>query len=224
MENLASNFLNEINISESRLFLSNQIFMESIHSEVYNLIIDTLIKDKNEKINLFNGIENSKTIKHKKEFCDKYLNQKITFSKRLIAFICIEGVFFCSSFASIFYFKKRNLLPGLCFSNELISRDESQHVRHLILIYELLNNKLLYNEIINIFNEAVKLEIEFVKESLPVSLIGINSDLMCEYVRFCSDKILQELKQPKCFNSKNPFDFMEMISMEGKTNFFERKV
>lgn len=224
MENLACNFLKEINIPESRLFLSNQIFMESIHSEVYNILIDTLIFNNDEKTKLFNGIENSKTIKDKKNFCDKYMNNKIWFNKRLIAFICIEGIFFCSSFCWIFYFKKRNLLPGVSFSNELISRDESQHVRHLILIYELLNNKLLYNDIIIIFNEAVKLECSFVCESLPVWLIGINSDLMQEYVKFCADQILILLKQPKYYNAKNPFDFMDMIWLDGKTNFFEKRV
>ena len=224
MENLACNFLKEINIPESRLFLSNQIFMESIHSEVYNILIDTLIFNNDEKIKLFNGIENSKTIKDKKNFSEKYMNNNIWFNKRLIAFICIEGIFFCSSFCWIYYFKKRNLLPGVSFSNELISRDESQHVRHLILIYELLNNKLLYNDIIIIFNEAVKLECSFVCESLPVWLIGINSDLMVEYVKFCADQILILLKQPKYYNAKNHFDFMDMIWLDGKTNFFEKRV
>ena len=224
MENLACNFLKEINIPESRLFLSNQIFMESIHSEVYNILIDTLIFNNDEKIKLFNGIENSKTIKDKKNFSEKYMNNNIWFNKRLIAFICIEGIFFCSSFCWIYYFKKRNLLPGVSFSNELISRDESQHVRHLILIYELLNNKLLYNDIIIIFNEAVKLECSFVCESLPVWLIGINSDLMVEYVKFCADQILILLKQSKYYNAKNHFDFMDMIWLDGKTNFFEKRV
>lgn len=224
MENLACNLLQEINIPESRLFLWNQIFMEWIHTETYNILLDTLIKGNESKKILFNGIENSKTIKQKKEFCMKYMDKNIWFSKRIIAYICVEGIFFCSSFCWIFYFKKRNLLSGLSFSNELISRDESQHVRHLILIYELLNNKLLYNEIIEIFNEAVKLECYFVRESLPVSLIGINADLMCNYVEFCADKILELLKLNKYYNSKNNFDFMDMISLEGKTNFFEKKV
>ena len=210
MENLAMNFLKEVNIPECRLFFSNQIFMESIHSEMYNILIDVLISEKIQKLKLFNGIENNKTIKNKKEFCMKYINHD-NFFYRLIAFICVEGIFFCSSFASIFYFKKRNLLPGVCFSNELISRDESQHVRHLILIFELIKELITEEEILKIFVEAVNLEIEFVKDSLPVDLIGINKDLMAEYVMFCGDRILQEMKIKKYFNKKNPFDWMDMI-------------
>jgi ribonucleoside-diphosphate reductase subunit M2 len=237
------NFIQDCEIAEAKSFYSIQSFIESIHNETYNMFIDVLIKDKNEKLDLFNALENNKSIKEKSNFCFKYMdknvnklfnlndNKTINFIIRLIAFICIEGIFFSSSFAAIFWLKKRNLMHGLTFSNELISRDEGLHVIFGCELLKILcdKNNINLNElkdIINkIFNEAVKLESYFVKKSLPVDLIGLNSKTMKKYIKFVADYILSNLiNLPKIYNISNPFEWMEMISLQGKTNFFEKRV
>lgn len=223
-ENLAMKFSSEIQIPEIRCFYGFQIAMENIHSEVYSLLIDTLIKNKNEKFKLFNAIENIPCIKKKADWALKWITNSKSFAERLIAFICVEGIFFSGAFCSIFWLKKRGLCPGLSFSNELISRDEGLHVDFACLVYSMLNHPLSQNVIYNIVSEAVLHEQEFVRDSLPVSLIGMNSKLMCEYIEFVADRIIYSLGYEKKYKTQNPFDFMELISLQGKTNFFERRV
>jgi ribonucleotide reductase beta subunit family protein with ferritin-like domain len=223
--NLAERFLNEDISLEAKCFYGFQLAIENIHSETYSLLIDTYIKDKNEKTRLFNSIENNKYIKKKAEFCNKYQRSDLDLIYRLLAFACVEGIFFSSSFCSIYWLKKRGLIPGLTFSNELISRDESLHTEFAIHLFRQYYKEIYNKELfLKIVNEAVNLEKEFVKDCLKVDLIGMNERLMCEYVEFVTDRLLIQLGFDKLFNVSNPFDFMEMISLTGKSNFFEKKV
>lgn len=223
-ENLAQNFLNEIQIPEIRCFYAFQMFMENIHSETYSILIDTFIKDKIEKERLFNAIETIPCIKKKADWAMKWINGNDSFAERLYCFLIIEGLFFSSAFCSIFWLKKRGLMPGLTFSNELISRDEGLHADFACLLYSMLSNKLSQERIYEIMSEAVSYEQEFVTDALPVGLIGMNSKLMSEYVEFCADRLIYALGYKKLYNTANPFDFMQLISLQGKTNFFEKRV
>ena len=223
-ENLAQNFLNEIQIPEIRCFYSFQMTIENIHSETYSMLIDTFIKDKVKKDMLFNAIENIPCIKKKAEWAMKWINGNQSFAERLCAFATIEGIFFSGAFCSIFWLKKRGLMPGLTFSNELISRDEGLHTDFACLLYSMLANKLSQERIYEIISEAVSYEKEFVTDALPVGLIGMNSKLMSEYIEFCADRLIYALGYNKLYNTLNPFDWMELISLQGKTNFFEKRV
>ncbi len=222
-ENLAVNFMREVQIPEARSFYGFQIMMENIHSETYSLLIDTYIKDLNEKQKLFNAIETVPCVKEKAEWALKWINSP-DFVERLVAFAAVEGIFFSGSFCSIFWLKKRGLMPGLSFSNELISRDEGLHCDFACLLYKMIKNKLPAERLYEIINDAVKIEKEFVSEALPVDLIGMNSKLMCQYIEFVADRLMVALGYPKLYHKTNPFDFMELISLQGKTNFFEKRV
>lgn len=222
-ENLAMNFFNDVKISEIRAFYGFQLAMENIHSEMYSILIDTYINDKETKTKLFNAIDHYPCITKKAIWAQKWIkNSSSLFSERLVAFACVEGIFFSSSFASIYWIKKRGLMPGLTLSNEFISRDEALHTEFAILLYSKLNNKLNKNEVYEIVKEAVEIEKEFITESLPCRLIGMNSNLMSKYVEFVADRLLLQLGYDKIYDSQNPFDFMELISVETKTNFFDR--
>ncbi|EPB65519.1 ribonucleoside-diphosphate reductase, beta subunit [Ancylostoma ceylanicum] len=223
-ENLAENFLSEVQYTEAKFFYGFQVAIENIHSETYSLLIDTYIKDANEKNHLFNAIDTLDCVKKKAEWALRWID-KGSFAERLIAFAAVEGIFFSGSFCSIFWLKKRGLMPGLTFSNELISRDEGLHCDFACLLYNNhLVNKLSKERIAEIIIDAVAIEKEFVTDALPVKLIGMNSDLMQQYIEFVADRLLVELGNEKVFNATNPFDFMEMISIQGKTNFFEKRV
>ena len=225
MENLAARFMNEVQIPEARAFYSYQIFNESIHSETYSLLIDTYIKDNEEKEKIFNSIENNPCIKKKALWAYKWIeNKDVSFATRLLAFSIVEGIFFSGSFCAIYWIKKRGLLPGLTFSNELISRDEALHTEFAVLLYRQLLYPLEEEQIYSIVKEAVKIEQEFICEALPCRLISMNSKLMSQYIEFIADRLLLQLGYKTIYNVKNPFDFMELISMEGKTNFFEKRV
>ena len=226
LENLGSRFMSEIQIPEAKCFYGFQIAMENIHSETYSLLIDTYIQDSEEKDRLLNAIETIPCVKRKAEWALKWINDdKSSFATRLIAFAIVEGVFFSGSFCSIFWLKKRGLMPGLTFSNELISRDEGLHTDFAVLLStKYIRNKLPENKVQEIFREAVDIEKEFITESLPCNLIGMNSELMKQYIEFVADRLLSQLNYNKLYNTKNPFDFMEMISLRGKTNFFEKRV
>ena len=224
-ENLVSNFATEVQLPEARCFYGFQIAMENIHSETYSLLIDTYIKDQKEKMHLLNAIETIPTVQKKAAWALKWCNaNNASFCERLIAFSAIEGIFFSGSFCAIFWLKKRGLMPGLCFSNELISRDEGLHCDFACLLYSKMVNKLEESRIIEIITNAVEIEEEFVVDSLPVELIGMNSKLMCKYIEFCADRLLGALGCDKYYNAVNPFEWMEMISLQGKTNFFEKRV
>ncbi len=223
-ENLAENFVAEVQYTEAKFFYGFQIAIENIHSETYSLLIDTLIKDPTEKDKLFNAIDTMDCVKKKAEWALRWIDEG-SFAERLIAFAAVEGIFFSGSFCSIFWLKKRGLMPGLSFSNELISRDEGLHCDFACLLYNNhLVNKLPEATVQEIIEDAVNIEKEFVTDALPVKLIGMNSDLMCQYIEFVADRLLSELGCAKIYNSTNPFDFMEMISLQGKTNFFEKRV
>lgn len=223
-ENLAENFVNEVQYTEAKFFYGFQIMMENIHSETYSLLIDTYIKDPKEANALFNAIDTFDAIKKKAEWALKWIESP-SFAERLIAFAAVEGIFFSGSFCSIFWLKKRGLMPGLTFSNELISRDEGLHCDFAVHLHnEHLINKVPKERIREIILDALEIEREFITESLPVRLIGMNSDLMAQYLEFVTDRLLDELNCEKAFNSTNPFNFMEMISLQGKTNFFEKRV
>jgi len=223
-ENLAENFLSEVQYTEAKFFYGFQIMMENIHSETYSLLIDTYIKDSKEKDYLFNAIETFEPVKKKADWAMRWIENG-SYAERLIAFAAVEGIFFSGSFCSIFWLKKRGLMPGLTFSNELISRDEGLHCDFACLLYNNhLVNKLPKEDVRKIIADAVEIEKEFVVESLPVRLIGMNSDLMCQYIEFVADRLLVELDNEKIYNSSNPFDFMDMINLQGKTNFFEKRV
>jgi len=224
LENLAVRFMREIQIPEARSFYGFQIAMEGIHSEVYSLLIDTYVRDSEEKNGLFNAIQTIPIIKKKGDWALKWISSERSFAERLIAFACIEGIFFSGSFCAIFWLKKRNLMPGLTFSNELISRDEGLHRDFACLLYKHLNNSLDASVVHEIVREAVEIEKEFVCESLPVSLIGMNKELMSQYIEFVADHLLATLGLEKLYNKSNPFDWMELISLQGKTNFFEKRV
>ena len=222
-ENLAVNFMQEVQLPEARCFYGFQIMMENIHSETYSLLIDTYIKDPKEKDYLFNALETVPAVQKKGEWALKWINSE-DFAERLIAFAAVEGIFFSGSFCSIFWLKKRGLMPGLTFSNELISRDEGLHCDFACLLYSYLENKLPEERVQSIIRDAVTIEQEFVTEALPVSLIGMNAKTMSQYIEFVADRLLVSLGCAKIYNTTNPFDFMEMISVQGKTNFFEKRV
>lgn len=223
-ENLAENFLAEVQYTEAKFFYGFQVAIENIHSETYSLLIDTYIKDTAEKNYLFNAIETLDCVRKKADWALRWI-EKGSFAERLVAFAAVEGIFFSGSFCSIFWLKKRGLMPGLSFSNELISRDEGLHCDFACLLYNNhLVNKLPQQQVIDIILDAVEIEKEFILDALPVKLIGMNSDLMSQYIEFVADRLLVELNCPKQFNVNNPFDFMDMISIQGKTNFFEKRV
>jgi ribonucleoside-diphosphate reductase beta chain len=223
-ENLGINFLNEVQYTEAKMFYGFQIMMENIHSETYSLLIDTYIKDKNEQNRLFNAIDTVPAIKKKAEWAIKWINSD-SFVERLIAFAAVEGIFFSGSFCSIFWLKKRGLMPGLTFSNELISRDEGMHCDFACHLYNNhIEKKLTDKKIKEIICGALEIEKEFILEALPVRLIGMNADLMKQYLEFVADRLLMSLGVSKVYNSTNPFDFMENIAIQGKTNFFEKRV
>ncbi len=222
-ENLAVNFMSEVQIPETRCFYGFQIMMENIHSETYSLLIDAYIKDPKEKQYLFNAIETVPCVKKKADWALRWI-QNGSFAERLVAFAAVEGIFFSGSFCSIFWLKKRGLMPGLTFSNELISRDEGLHCDFACLLYSMLQNKMTEEQVHTIIKDAVNCEHEFVTDALPVSLIGMNARLMCQYIEFVADRLLVSLGYSKIYNATNPFDFMEMISLQGKTNFFEKRV
>ena len=223
-ENLAENFISEVQYTEAKFFYGFQIAIENIHSETYSLLIDTYIKDPAERNKLFNAIETLACVKKKADWALRWI-EKGSFAERLVAFAAVEGIFFSGSFCSIFWLKKRGLMPGLSFSNELISRDEGLHCDFACLLYNNhLVNKLPISKITEIIKDAVEIEKEFITDALPVKLIGMNSELMSQYIEFVADRLLAELNCPKVYNVKNPFDFMELISLQGKTNFFEKRV
>lgn len=224
-ENLAVNFMREVQIPEARCFYGFQIMIENIHSETYSLLIDTYIKDPAEKDRLLNAMETVPCVTKKAEWALRWISKKnASFAERLIAFAAVEGIFFSGSFCSIFWLKKRGLMPGLTFSNELISRDEGLHCDFACLLYSMLKSKLTIERVHEIIGNAVEIEKEFVTDALPVDLIGMNAKLMCQYIEFVADRLLVALGYRKLFNATNPFDFMELISLQGKTNFFEKRV
>merc|ERR1712242_491313 len=224
-ENLVERFMQEVQVPEARCFYGFQIAIENIHSEMYSLLIDTYIRDSGEKEKLFNAIETIPAVKKKADWALRWINAKnATYAERIIAFASVEGIFFSGSFAAIFWLKKRGLMPGLTFSNELISRDEGLHTDFACLMFHHLKNKPSESRIVEIVSEAVEIEIEFLTDALPVRLIGMNCDLMSTYIKFVADRLLHELSCKKIYNVDNPFDFMENISLDGKTNFFEKRV
>lgn len=223
-ENIAQRFSTEVQIAEARCFYGFQIAVENIHSETYSLLIDTYISDSQEKEKLFNAIETMPAISKKARWALTHISSSACFAERLVAFAAVEGIFFSGSFCAIFWLKKRGLMPGLTFSNELISRDEGLHFEFACLLYSHLINKLSDTDVHKIIGDAVEIEKEFVVSSLPVDLIGMNSLLMSQYIEFVSDRLLVALGHPKLYNATNPFDWMEMISLQGKTNFFEKRV
>ena len=225
LENLGQRFMNEVQLAEARAAYGFQIMMENIHSETYSLLIDTLVKDEGEKTKLFQAIDNYPCIKKKADWAIKWINDnRSSFATRLVAFACVEGIFFSGSFCAIYWLKKRGLMPGLTFSNELISRDEGMHTDFAILLFSKLINKPKKSKIYEIFKKAVEIEKEFICDALPCRLIGMNHVLMSQYIEFVADRLVVQLGYPKIYNSANPFDFMEMISLQGKTNFFEKRV
>ena len=224
-ENLVERFCNEVKVLEAKFFYGFQIAIENIHSETYSLLIDTYIKDIQEKTRLLNAIDTVPSVKKKADWALKWINDdKSSFGTRVIAFAAVEGIFFSGSFCSIFWLKKRGLMPGLCFSNELISRDEGLHTEFAVLMYSMLQDKPSVTEVKEIIQEAVNIEKEFITESLPCSLIGMNENLMKQYIEFVADRLLQMLKIDPVYMTPNPFEWMELISIQGKTNFFEKRV
>ena len=222
LENLGQRFMNEVQLAEARAAYGFQIMMENVHSETYSLLIDTLVKEEREKTKLFEALNNFPCIKKKADWAIKWINDKrSSFATRLVAFACVEGIFFSGSFCAIYWLKKRGLMPGLTFSNELISRDEGMHTDFAILLFSKLEKQPKRAKILEIFKDAVTIEQEFICEALPCKLIGMNAILMKQYIEFVADRLLVQLGYNKHYNSTNPFDFMEMISLEGKTNFFE---
>ena len=225
LENLGQRFMNEVQLSEARAAYGFQIMMENVHSETYSLLIDTLVKEEREKTKLFEAINNFPCIKKKADWSIKWINDKrSSFATRLIAFACVEGIFFSGAFCSIYWLKKRGIMPGLTFSNELISRDEGMHTDFAVLLFSKLHKKPKRAKILEIFKEAVQIEKEFICEALPCKLIGMNSKLMSQYIEFVADRLVVQLGYNKIYKTENPFDFMEMISLDGKTNFFEKRV
>lgn len=223
-ENLANRFMKEVQIPEARCFYGFQIAIENIHSETYSLLIETYVKNQAEKQKLFNAIETIPCVQKKAEWALKWINEDNSFGERLVAFAAVEGIFFSGSFCSIFWLKKRGLMPGLSYSNELISRDEGLHCDFACLLFNMLRNKPSPATVRSIITDAVDCEKDFVTNALPVDLIGMNSRLMTQYIEFCADRLLVALQQPKIYNTMNPFEWMELISLQGKTNFFERRV
>ena len=225
LENLGVRFMTEVQSAEARAFYGFQIAMENIHSQMYSQLIETYVQDREEKSKMFNALENFECIKKKADWAKKWIaDNRSSFATRLVAFACVEGIFFSGAFCSIFWLKKRGLLPGLTFSNELISRDEALHTEFAVLLYKKLLKKINKNRIVEIIKEAVEIEKEFITEALPCRLIGMNSNLMSTYIEFIADRLSVQLGYEKIYNSANPFDFMELISVESKTNFFEKRV
>uniref|UniRef100_A0A061S6S5 Ribonucleoside-diphosphate reductase subunit M2 n=1 Tax=Tetraselmis sp. GSL018 TaxID=582737 RepID=A0A061S6S5_9CHLO len=224
LENLAGRFLMDVQLPEARAFYGFQIAIENIHSEMYSLMLETYVTDPVEKDELFHAIQHIPSVKKKADWALKWTNSDRSFAERLVAYACVEGIHFSGSFCAIFWMKKRGLLPGLTFSNELISRDEGLHRDFACHLYSLLNHKLDEEAVKQIVIESVEIEQEFITESLPVDLIGMNCKLMSQYINYVADHLLTELGLPKHYNDENPFDFMELISLQGKTNFFERRV
>ena len=225
LENLGLRFLGDVQLAEARAFYGFQIAMENIHSETYSLLIDTYIKDREEKTKLFEAMNNFSCIEKKAKWAQKWINDKrSSFATRLIAFACVEGIHFSGSFCAIYWLKKRGLLPGLTFSNELISRDEALHTEFAVLLYSKLEKKISKKKIQEIICEAVEIEKEFINEAIPCRMIGMNSHMMSQYIEFVADRLALQLGNDKIYTSSNPFDWMEMISLEGKTNFFEKVV
>jgi ribonucleoside-diphosphate reductase subunit M2 len=225
LENLAVRFMSDVQVSEARAFYGFQIAMENIHSQTYSLLIETYIKNEDEKMKLFQAIDHFPCIKKKSDWAQKWIkDNRSGFATRLVAFACIEGIFFSGAFCSIFWLKKRGLMPGLTFSNELISRDEALHCEFAILLYSKLVKKITKAKIHELVKEAVDIETEFICEALPCRLIGMNSKMMTQYIQFVADRLCLQLGYDKIYDVTNPFDFMELISLEGKTNFFERVV
>lgn len=225
LENLAERFMADVQVSEARAFYGFQIAMENIHSHTYSNLIETYIKDKEEKHRLFNAINHFPCIKKKSDWAQKWIHDnRSSFATRLVAFACVEGIFFSGAFCSIFWLKKRGLMPGLTFSNELISRDEALHCEFAVLLYSKLVKKMDKNRIHEIIKEAVDIETEFICEALPCKLIGMNSQLMTQYIQFVADRLCVQLGYKKIYNVLNPFDWMELISLEGKTNMFEKRI
>ena len=222
-ENLAINFMREVQYPEARCFYGFQIMMENIHAETYALLIDSYIQDSAKKQALFHALEHLPCVQDKGEWALRWIEQG-SFAERLVAFAAVEGIFFSGSFCAIFWLKKRGLMPGLCFSNELISRDEGLHTDFACLIYRQLQNPLAQSRVLEIIQEAVQIEQRFVTDALPVKLIGMNAKLMCRYIEFVADRLLLSLGLERFYGAENPFDFMEMISLQGKTNFFEKRV
>ncbi|KAJ8457242.1 hypothetical protein ONZ51_g11653 [Trametes cubensis] len=224
-ENLVERFSNEVQAAEARCFYGFQIMIENVHSETYSLLIDTYIKDPDQRTFLFDAIETIPCIKKKADWALRWIvDERSVFAERLVAFAAVEGVFFSGSFAAIFWLKKRGLMPGLTFSNELISRDEGMHTDFACLLFHHLRRRPHPKRILRIITEAVEIEKEFLTEALPVSLIGMNADLMCQYIEFVADRLLVALGNDKHYRATNPFDFMDLISLQGKTNFFEKRV
>lgn len=223
-ENLAEQFVSEVQSTEAKFFYGFQIAIENIHSETYSLLIDTLIKDPKEKDYLFNAMETVPAVQKKAEWALKWINDEQPFAERLVAFAAVEGIFFSGSFCSIFWLKKRGLMPGLSFSNELISRDEGLHCDFACLLFSKLVNKMSFEQVKTILLDAVEIEKEFITEALPASLIGMNGDMMKDYIEFVADRLFNALGFDKVFNTANPFPWMELISLQGKTNFFEKRV
>jgi ribonucleoside-diphosphate reductase subunit M2 len=224
-ENLALRFMGDVQLSEARAFYGFQIAMENIHSETYSLLIETYINNNDEKHKLFNAVQNFPCIRKKADWAIKWIQDKdASFATRLVAFACVEGIFFSGAFCSIFWLKKRGLMPGLSFSNELISRDEALHCEFAVLLYSKMINKLKKEKIYEIIKEAIEIEKEFICQALPCRLIGMNSELMSQYIEFVADRLLLQLGYDKIYNTNNPFPWMESISLNGKTNFFEKKV
>lgn len=223
-ENLVINFMREVQIPEARCFYGFQVAIENIHAEMYSLLIDTYIKDPKEKDFLFNALQNLECVSKKGQWALRWIDNAPSFAHRLIAFAAVEGIFFSGSFCSIYWLKKRGLMPGLTFSNELISRDEGMHCDFACLLYSMLENKLDPAEVKGIITEAVEYEKEFVTDALPVSLIGMNAEMMGQYIEFVADRLLMSLGCEKAYGTVNPFSWMDMISIQGKTNFFEKRV
>jgi ribonucleoside-diphosphate reductase subunit M2 len=225
LENLAARFMSDVQLSEARAFYGFQIAIENIHSETYSLLIESYIKNSEEKNRLFHAIEHFPCIKKKADWAQKWMHDnRSSFATRLVAFACVEGIFFSGAFCSIYWLKKRGLMPGLTFSNELISRDEALHTEFAVLLYNKLQKKMTKARIHEIIKEAVEIETEFICEALPCRLIGMNSQLMTHYIQFVADRLCLQLGYDKIYNVANPFDFMELISLESKTNFFEKRV
>ena len=225
LENLAIRFMGEIQVPEARAFYGFQIMMENVHSETYSMLIDSYISNDMEKAECFNAIDNFPCIKKKADWALKWIGDKCSsFATRLIAFACVEGIFFSGAFCSIYWLKKRGLMPGLTFSNELISRDEGMHTDFAVLLYSKMVRKLSKQRVVDIVKDAVSIEQEFICEALPCRLIGMNAASMSKYIEFIADRLIVQLGYEKIYNTHNPFDFMEMISIEGKTNFFEKRV
>jgi ribonucleoside-diphosphate reductase subunit M2 len=224
LENLAQRFMSDVQVSEARAFYGFQIAMENVHSESYSLLIESYIKDKTEKARLFNAINHFPCIKKKSDWAQKWIHDnRSSFATRLVAFACVEGIFFSGAFCSIYWLKKRGLMPGLTFSNELISRDEALHCEFAVLLYSKLNKKIEKTRIHEIIKEAVEIESEFICEALPCRLIGMNSDMMTQYIQFVADRLCVQLGYKKIYNVTNPFDWMELISLQKKTSFFEQR-